>query len=98
MKHDMVAIGLIYCQLTADHDEDDVAKDPRIDALREKMVIVEDEPMLYKFNLESGGRSAICEHDRIRKTPYYRCNSLRVWGYSMPLLSTFPKYRFYVLG
>lgn len=33
----MVAIGLIYGELTADHYEDTTAKDPRIDALREKM-------------------------------------------------------------
>ncbi|WP_054951354.1 bifunctional 2-methylcitrate dehydratase/aconitate hydratase [Numidum massiliense] len=39
----MVAIGLIFGDLTADHYEDDVAKDARIDALREKMVVVEDE-------------------------------------------------------
>ncbi len=38
----MVAIGLIYGELTAEHYEDDVAADPRIDALREKMVTVED--------------------------------------------------------
>jgi 2-methylcitrate dehydratase len=38
----MVAIGLLHGNLTADHYEDDVAKDPRIDALREKMVVSED--------------------------------------------------------
>lgn len=38
----MVAIGLIFGELTADHYEDDVAQDPRIDALRAKMVVVED--------------------------------------------------------
>ena len=38
----MVAIGLIFGELTAEHYEDDVAADPRIDALREKMVTVED--------------------------------------------------------
>lgn len=38
----MTAIGLIYGQLTADHYEDDVASDPRIDALRDKMIVVED--------------------------------------------------------
>jgi 2-methylcitrate dehydratase len=37
----MVAIGLIFGTLTADHYEDDYAADPRIDALREKMVVVE---------------------------------------------------------
>lgn len=37
----MVAIGLIYGELTADHYEDRVATDPRIDALREKMVVQE---------------------------------------------------------
>ncbi|WP_372814359.1 bifunctional 2-methylcitrate dehydratase/aconitate hydratase [Paenibacillus sp.] len=39
----MVAIGLLFGNLTAEHYEDEIAKDPRIDALREKMVVVEDE-------------------------------------------------------
>lgn len=39
----MTAIGLIFGDLTADHYEDEIAQDPRIDALREKMVVVEDE-------------------------------------------------------
>jgi 2-methylcitrate dehydratase len=38
----MVAIGLIFGKLTADHYQDGVAQDPRIDRLREKMVVVED--------------------------------------------------------
>lgn len=38
----MTAIGLIFGTLTADHYEDGVAKDPRIDALRSKMVVCED--------------------------------------------------------
>lgn len=37
----MVAIGLIFGQLTADHYEDRTAKDPRIDILRSKMVVKE---------------------------------------------------------
>ena len=37
----MTAIGLIFGALTADHYEEAVAKDPRIDALRAKMVCVE---------------------------------------------------------
>lgn len=37
----MTAIGLIFGELTADHYEDRVAADPRIDALREKMVVTE---------------------------------------------------------
>ena len=39
----MAAIGLIFGQLTADHYEDATAKDPRVDALREKMVVRENE-------------------------------------------------------
>jgi 2-methylcitrate dehydratase len=39
----MTAIGLIFGALTADHYEDEIAKDPRIDALRAKMICVEDE-------------------------------------------------------
>ena len=38
----MTAIGLIFGALTADHYEEDVAKDPRVDALRAKMKVVED--------------------------------------------------------
>jgi 2-methylcitrate dehydratase len=38
----MVAIGLLFGKLTADHYEDEIAKDPRIDALRQKMEVVED--------------------------------------------------------
>ena len=38
----MVAIGLIKGDLVAEDYEDDVAEDPRIDALREKMIISED--------------------------------------------------------
>ncbi len=37
----MTAIGLIFGELTADHYEDSVACDPRIDALRAKMETVE---------------------------------------------------------
>ena len=39
----MVAVPLIFGKLTARDYEDDVAADPRIDALREKMICVEDE-------------------------------------------------------
>jgi 2-methylcitrate dehydratase len=38
----MVAVPLIFGRLTADDYEDRVATDPRIDALREKMVVAED--------------------------------------------------------
>ena len=39
----MAAIGLIFGELTADHYTDSIAKDPRIDILRAKMVVSEDE-------------------------------------------------------
>ena len=38
----MTAIGLIFGALTAEHYEDKIAADPRIDALRAKMVVAED--------------------------------------------------------
>lgn len=38
----MAAIGLIFGELTADHYEDKIAADPRIDALRAKMKVAED--------------------------------------------------------
>jgi len=37
----ITAVGLIYGDLTADHYEDEIASDPRIDSLREKMTVVE---------------------------------------------------------
>jgi 2-methylcitrate dehydratase len=39
----MVAVGLLFGELNADHYEDAAAADPRIDQLREKMTVVEDE-------------------------------------------------------
>ena len=39
----MIAIGLLHGDLIAEHYEDDVASDPRIDELRQKMLIEEDE-------------------------------------------------------
>ncbi|WP_438480224.1 bifunctional 2-methylcitrate dehydratase/aconitate hydratase [Oleiharenicola lentus] len=38
----MTAIGLIFGELTADHYEENVASDPRIDALRTRMVVTEE--------------------------------------------------------
>jgi 2-methylcitrate dehydratase len=52
----MVAIGLIYGELTADHYEDEIAADPQIDALREKMTVVE-EPQYSKDYLDPDKRS-----------------------------------------
>ncbi len=37
----MVAIGLLFGELTADHYEEGLASDPRIDALRDKMIVTE---------------------------------------------------------
>jgi 2-methylcitrate dehydratase len=53
----MVAIGLIFGTLTADHYEDNFADDPRIDALREKMVVVEN-PQYSKDYLDADKRSS----------------------------------------
>ncbi len=39
----MIAIALLHGNLTADHYEDEAAADPRIDALREKMAVRENE-------------------------------------------------------
>ncbi|MFD0588188.1 bifunctional 2-methylcitrate dehydratase/aconitate hydratase [Paenibacillus sp. GCM10027627] len=39
----MVAVALIHGELAAEHYEDDAARDPRIDALREKMLVVHHE-------------------------------------------------------
>jgi 2-methylcitrate dehydratase len=52
----MTAIGLIFGELTADHYEDAVANDPRIDALRAKMICVE-EPRYSKDYLDPDKRS-----------------------------------------
>lgn len=52
----MVAVGLIFGELTADHYQDNVARDPRIDRLRAKMVVVE-EPHYTKDYLDPEKRS-----------------------------------------
>ncbi len=52
----MTAIGLIFGNLTADHYEDAVANDPRIDALRAKMACVE-KPQYSKDYLDPEKRS-----------------------------------------
>jgi len=52
----MTAVGLIFGGLEADHYEDAVAKDPRIDALRDKFVLTE-EPRYSKEYLEPAKRS-----------------------------------------
>ena len=52
----MTAVGLIFGELTADHYEDKIARDPRIDALRETMTCVED-PRYTKEYLDADKRS-----------------------------------------
>ncbi len=52
----MAAIGLIYGNLTADHYEDEAAKDPRIDQLRSKMTMIEN-PQYTKDYLDPDKRS-----------------------------------------
>ena len=52
----IVAIPLIFGNLTADHYEDQIARDPRIDALRAKMEVVED-PRYTREYLEADKRS-----------------------------------------
>jgi len=52
----MVAIGLIFGDLKADHYENAVAADPRIDMLRDKMIVQED-PKFTKEYLDPEKRS-----------------------------------------
>ena len=52
----MIAIGLIHGDLVAEHYEDDVASDPRVDELREKMTIKEDKRYTEEY-LEADKRS-----------------------------------------
>ena len=52
----MVAIGLLKGNLKAEDYEDDVAEDPRIDILREKMTIIEDKKYSKDY-LEADKRS-----------------------------------------
>jgi len=52
----IVAIGLIYGGLTAQHYEDWCAADPRIDSLRDKMIVMED-PRFSRDYLDSDKRS-----------------------------------------
>ncbi len=52
----MTAVGLIFGELTAAYYEDAAARDPRIDALREKMVLVEN-PQYSRDYLDPDKRS-----------------------------------------
>jgi 2-methylcitrate dehydratase len=52
----MAAIGLIFGALSADHYEDQIARDPRVDLLRAKMTCVED-PRYTKEYLDADKRS-----------------------------------------
>ena len=52
----MTTIGLIFGELTADHYEDTVAADPLVDALRERMIVVEN-PDYSRDNLDTQKRS-----------------------------------------
>jgi 2-methylcitrate dehydratase len=52
----MTAVGLIFGELTADHYEDNIARDPRIDALRSKITCVED-PQYSRDYLDPQKRS-----------------------------------------
>ncbi|WP_096187261.1 bifunctional 2-methylcitrate dehydratase/aconitate hydratase [Evansella halocellulosilytica] len=52
----MVAIGLIYGELHADHYEDETAANPLIDTLRDKMIVEEDERFTKEY-LDPGKRS-----------------------------------------
>src|SRR5213594_2625743 len=52
----MTAIGLIFGALHADHYEDATARDPRVDALRSKMIVRED-PRYSREYLEPDKRS-----------------------------------------
>ncbi|MBH54939.1 MAG: 2-methylcitrate dehydratase [Opitutaceae bacterium] len=45
----MVAIPLIFGRLTAEDYEDEIAMDPRVDDLREKMEVVEDERFTHEY-------------------------------------------------
>ena len=52
----VIAVGLLYGTITDLHYEDEVAADPRIDALREKMAVVE-EPRYTRDYLDSRKRT-----------------------------------------
>ncbi len=46
----IVAIGLLFGYIEADHYEDEIAADPRIDVLREKMTVVENEDYSNEYH------------------------------------------------
>ncbi|HEV7641587.1 MAG TPA: bifunctional 2-methylcitrate dehydratase/aconitate hydratase [Gaiellaceae bacterium] len=52
----VIAVGLLYGTITDRHYEDDVAADPRIDVLREKMTVVE-EPRYTRDYLDPAKRT-----------------------------------------
>ncbi len=59
----MVAIGLLKGNLIAEDYEDDVAEDPRIDILREKMTVIEDKK--YSKDYLDGDKRSIANRIKI---------------------------------
>ena len=62
----MVAVPLIFGRLTAADYEDDVAADPRIDALRDKMVCVEDKQFSQRLPRSRQALDRQCDHRRVQ--------------------------------
>ncbi len=79
----MTAIGLIFGDLTADHYEDDAARDPRIDALRAKMEVRE-EPRYSREYLEPDKRSIANSVQVVFKgeTGWSGCQLMNSWSFS----------------
>ena len=62
----MVAVPLIFGRLTAADYEDNVAADPRIDALRDKIVCVEDPQFTQDYHDPDKRSIANAHHDRVQ--------------------------------
>jgi 2-methylcitrate dehydratase len=60
----MVAIGLLHGDLTSDHYENQAAQDPRIDKLREKMIITEN--MQFSIDYHDPDKRSIANAIRVR--------------------------------
>lgn len=60
----MVAIGLLYGELTASHYEDEIAQTPKIDALRQKMTLTENR--LYTADYLAPDKRSIANKISIR--------------------------------
>ena len=80
----MVAVPLMHGRLTAADYEDDIAADPRIDALRDKMICVEDTQFSQRLPRSRQALDRQRDHRRVRRRQQARRSRRRISDRTSP--------------